>query len=314
MTSAPGKPARIVSLLPSATEILFAVGAGERVVAVTHECDHPAEAAALPKVTANALPTEGASAASIDRHIRAALHEGSSIYALDAALLHELAPQLIVTQELCEVCAVSYRTVQQAVRSLPGHVPVLSLEPGSLDDIAATVLAVGSAAGCEPRAGQVVEAMRERIGVVTAMAPPEPRPVMLCLEWTDPLMAGGHWVPEMVALAGGVDPLGRRGVPSREVSWNEVLAAQPDVVVLMPCGFGLQRTLSLARDVTERPGFNQLPAAASGRVVAVDGSSYFNRPGPRIVTGLEILAAAVRTAAASPLPAGAAWALTPAAV
>ena len=314
MTAASHQPARIVSLLPSATEILFAVGAGERVVAVTHECDHPPAASALPRVTASVLPTEGASAAEIDRHIRGALHQGSSIYALDATLLQALAPDLIVTQELCEVCAVSYRDVQQAVRSLPGSVPVLSLEPGSLDDIAATILAVGRAAGGEPRAGQVVAAMRERIGVVTAMAPPDPRPVVVCLEWTDPLMAGGHWVPEMVALAGGVDPLGRPGVPSHEVAWSQVVDARPDVIVLMPCGFGLGRTLALAGDVTERAGFDELPAAAAGRIVAVDGSSYFNRPGPRIVTGLEILAAAVRAAPGDALPAGAAWARLPASI
>jgi iron complex transport system substrate-binding protein len=305
---------RIASLLPSATEILFAIGAGDRVVATTHECDHPLAAHRLPRVTADALATQGAAAAEIDRHIRRALHDGSSIYTLDAALLDELRPDLIITQELCEVCAVAYRQVQQAVRRLPGEVPVISLEPGSLDDIVATVIAVGRAAGCDQRAGEVAAAMRERIAVVAALAAPQPRPVVVCLEWTDPLMAGGHWVPEMVRVAGGGDPLGRPGVPSRAVDWAEVVAAEPDVIVLMPCGFDLKRTLALSGDVTGMAGFADLACARSGRVLAVDGSSYFNRPGPRIVSGLEILAAALRATPGDPLPAGAAWALMPAAV
>ena len=240
-------------------------------------------------MTSDALLNAGADAATIDRHIKQALHEGSSIYALDADRLAELAPDLIVTQELCEVCAVSYAEVRRAARRLPGDVPVVSLEPGSLDDILATVHVVGAATGCEAGAERVVAAMRERIAVVDALQPPDSRPVVVCLEWTDPLMVGGHWVPEMVARAGGVDPLGTPGVPSQPVTWDAVLDAHPDVLVLMPCGFGLARTLELSLDVTGRLGFGCLPCARSGRVVAVDGSSYFNRPGPRLVESLEML-------------------------
>jgi iron complex transport system substrate-binding protein len=149
--------------------------------------------------------------------------------------------------------------------------------------------------------------MGERISVVASMVTPARRPRVACLEWTDPIMAGGHWVPEMVALAGGQDPLGKAGQPSRDVTWDRVLAAEPEVMVLMPCGFGLARTLEVAGEITGRPGFAELPCAQDGRVVAVDGSSYFNRPGPRIVSGLEILAAAIRSAPGDPLPAGAAW-------
>lgn len=301
-------PQRVVSLLPSATEILFAVGAGGQVVAVTHECDHPAQGVArLPRVTTNALPTDGASSRQIDTHIRRARHEGSSIYNLDEGTLAELQPDLIVTQELCEVCAVAYAQVRQAVRQLPGDVPVLSLEPATLDDVCATVSAVGAATR-RPRGAAAVEAsMRERIGVIASLRPPEPRPRVACIEWTDPIFAGGHWVPEMVRIAGGDDPLGATGLPSVDLAWESVLNAKPDVMVLMPCGFGLERTLEVAGEVTERPGFDELPCARAGRVIAVDGSSYFNRPGPRLVDGLEILASAVRAEPGSPLPRGAAW-------
>jgi iron complex transport system substrate-binding protein len=302
---------RIVSLLPSATEILFAIGAGDRVVAITHECDYPAEAQHLPRVTANALPNEGQPSAVIDRHIRKARHDGSSIYLLDEARLAELQPALIVTQELCDVCAVNYAVVEQAVRRLPGDVPVISLEPTSLEDIVAIVLVLGRATGCERGAEQVAAAMRERFAVVQSLSAPSPLRSVACIEWTDPIMAGGHWVPQMVALAGGRDALGRAGLPSHDVTWDEVIAAAPEVMVLMPCGFGLERTMQASHDITARPGFDELPCARSGRVVAVDGSSYFNRPGPRIASGLEILAAAARSEPGDRLPAGAQWVPVP---
>lgn len=300
-------PVRIVSLLPSATEILFAIGAGPQVVAVTHECDHPAAARPLPKVTSNAVIAEGASPASIDRHIRSARPAGSSIYRLDERLLHELKPDLIVTQELCDVCAVAYGEVRRAVRRLPGDVLVLSLEPRSLEDICASVEEVGAMTGCGDGAARVAAAMRQQIADVAALEPPDPRPRVACLEWTDPIMVGGHWVPEMVELAGGVDPLGIAGEPSRYASWSDVAAARPEVMVLMPCGLDLEHTLELAPTIARRPGFDGLPCAASGRVVAVDGSAYFNRPGPRITHGLSIMAAAVRAARDDVAPAGGAY-------
>jgi iron complex transport system substrate-binding protein len=304
---------RIVSLLPSATELLFAVGAGADVVAVTHECDHPAGATRLPAVTRNVLDDDGQPSAAIDRHISSARHQGSSIYALDEAMLAELRPDLIVTQELCDVCAVAYRDVARAVRRLPGEIEVLSLEPASLDDILATVLSVGAATGHEGGAADLGATFAARIAAVDALPSPPGAPSTVCVEWTDPIMAGGHWVPEMVRRAGGRDPLGREGEPSRYVEWDEVLAAQPEVMVLMPCGFRLERTVELAAEITGRPGFDGLPCARSGRVAAVDGSSYFNRPGPRIVDGLEILAAILRTEPGVALPLGAAWVVPPAA-
>lgn len=277
-------------------------------VAVTHECDYPADAVRdLPRVTGNALPTRGVASRDIDTHIRAARHAGSSIYNLDTAALERLAPDLVVTQELCDVCAVAYDTVERAVRRLGGEVPILSLEPRSLEDIVATASAVGEATG-ERRGGQALAAsLRERIGVVAAMTAPEPRPRVVCIEWTDPVFIGGHWVPEMVRLAGGDDVLGVAGEPSTDIAWERVLEAEPEVLVLMPCGFDLERTVSVASEVTARAGFADLPCARNGRVIATDGSSYFNRPGPRIADGLEVLAAAVRARPGDPLPAGAAW-------
>lgn len=284
------------------------MGAGDRVVAVTHECDYPADAVRhLSRVTSNALPTDGTTSREIDTHIRGARHAGSSIYHLDAATLQRLQPDLIVTQELCDVCAVSYEVVERAVRRLPGEVPIVSLEPSTLDEIVATAEAVGAATGEQRRGAALAEAMRERIGVVAAAAVPDPRPRVVCIEWTDPIFIGGHWVPEMVRLAGGDDMLGIVGEPSTDIPWERVLDAQPEVIVLMPCGFNLTQTLERASEVTERAGFGDLPCARSGRVIAVDGSSYFNRPGPRIVDGLEILASAIRSAPGAPLPSGAAW-------
>lgn len=298
---------RVISLLPSATEILFAIGAGDDVVAVTHECDHPAAAVGLPVVTRSVIDHAGRSPADIDHHVSAARHEGSSIYELDESLIRDLRPDLVITQELCDVCAVAYADVARAVRRLPGRVEVLSLEPMSVDDIISTCLTVGAATGRGDGARRLVAEMRGRVAAVAALPAPIARPRTVCLEWTDPLMAGGHWVPEMVALAGGVDVLGTRGEPSRYVEWDAVLTAQPGLLVLMPCGYELGATVALAPEVTGRPGFDGLACARSGMVAAVDGSAYFSRPGPRIVDGLEILAALVRGTRGSELPAGAAW-------
>jgi len=300
-------PARIVSLLPSATEILFAIGAGDRVVGVTHECDYPEAARHLPKVTANAVIADGETASDIDRHIHAARHAGSSIYRLDERLLSDLQPDLIVTQELCDVCAVAYGEVQRAVRRLPGEVPIFSLEPRSLEDICSSVEEVGAATGLDDRAKRVAAEMRRTVASVAGLDAPEPAPRVVCVEWTDPIMVGGHWVPEMVRIAGGVDSLGVAREPSRDAEWSDVIEARPDVMVLMPCGFDLEQTIALVPDVTARAAFDSLPCAHSGHVIAVDGSAYFNRPGPRITRGLEILAAAFRARSGDPAPAGAAY-------
>ena len=298
---------RIASLLPSATELLYAVGAGADVVGRTHECDYPPEAQSLPVLTSSAIDHAGQTCAAIDRHVRHAVHEGSSLYRLDEHLLRSVAPDLIVTQELCDVCAVAYAEVQRAARRLAGAVPVISLEPTSLDDICATAVVVGEASGHATEGAELATAMSEGLNAVEAPSHLPSTPRVVCLEWTDPLMAGGHWVPEMVRRAGGHDVLGVERQPSSMVEWSDVVAAAPDVIVLMPCGFDVERTLAAATEVTERPGFAQLPCAHTGAVVAVDGSSYFNRPGPRIVQGLTIVSAILRAEPGAQLPAGAEW-------
>jgi iron complex transport system substrate-binding protein len=299
---------RIASLLPSATELLFGIGAGAEVVGVTHECDFPAEAGRLPRLTSSSIDHTGQSCAAIDRHIRGALHSGSSIYRLDEELLARLRPDLIVTQELCEVCAVAYREVEGAARRLGGKVPVISLEPTDLEGIITTALVLGEATGHQRGAEALAGRMREAIAEVEALPPcGGAPPAIACLEWTDPVFAGGHWVPEMVRRAGGRDLLGAEGERSAEVPWERVVEASPEVMVLMPCGFGLERSLETVADLAGRSGFAGLPCVRSGRVAAVDGSGYFNRPGPRIVEGLRILAAVLRCEPGSSLPAGAAW-------
>lgn len=281
--------ARICSLLPSATEIVFALGLGDRLVGVTHECDHPPEARRLPVVTRSLVDTAGQASREIHAHVVRALHAGSSLYALDQALLARLDPDLILTQELCSVCAVAYHQVREAVRVLPGPREVLSLEPTTLDEVLATIETVAGRAGVPERGAALVAALRARLEAVRARAADLPPPRVATLEWLDPPFAAGHWVPEMVGLAGGVDVLGHPGRPSREVGWDAVREADPDVLVLMPCGFDLGRTLvELAR--APRPGWAELRAVGAGRVYGVDGSAYFNRPGPRLVDGVEILA------------------------
>jgi iron complex transport system substrate-binding protein len=293
--------------------MLFAIGAGDMVVATTHECDYPPQATSLPRVTSNALDHDGASPATIDRHIKRALHNGSSIYHLDEQLLRKLRPDLIVTQELCEVCAVSYGQVQRAVRTLAGDTPVLSLEPRSLDDILATALVLGEATGCGEGAGDLVRSLRRRIEAVDRATSrrDDERPRVVCIEWTDPLMVGGHWIPEMVGRAGGCDVLGTAREASQYVEWTTVCEADSNAMVLMPCGYDLEATCAVADEVIGRPGFDQLTCARDGRVVAVDGSAYFNRPGPRIVDGLEILAQVLAMDPGTTLRAGARWLQVP---
>jgi len=282
---------RICSLLPSATEIVFALGLGERLVGVTHECDHPPEAARLPAVTASTLGHGRRDSREIHRHIAGALHAGSSIYTLDQAQLERLDPDLILTQELCDVCAVSYREVERAVHRLEGRRTVLSLEPTTLGTILESVRQVGRAAGVADRAAALADDLRARLdAIAAATAGVAVGPRVLALEWLDPPMAAGHWVPEMVRLAGGQNVLGLEGRPSERVEWVSIAAAAPEVVVLMPCGFALERTIEEHARAPRPPEWSGLPAVQGGQLYAVDGSAYFNRPGPRIVTGVRILA------------------------
>lgn len=284
---------RIVSLLPSATEIVCALGLGEHLVGISHDCDYPPEILGR-HVLSDAIVTGQEPSGRIDARIREQVHRGKSVYHLDAAALAVLQPELILTQELCEVCAPSFNEVREAARVLQGRVRLVSLEPHGLDDILSTILEVGTQTGTESAARDLVARLRDRIAHVQRLRRPEPPPRVLCLEWLDPLFVAGHWVPEMVEVAGGVDGLGRARRDSYIIEWDEVVAYAPQVIIVMPCGFDIERTRTQIHLLTERPGWDGLPAVRTGRVFLTDASAYFSRPGPRAVRGLEILAKLVR--------------------
>lgn len=284
---------RIVSLLPSATEIVCALGLEDDLVAVTHECDYPPAARSKPAITASALETTASSAA-IDSLVSRSIHEHRGIYTLDERLLWELQPDLILTQELCDVCAVSYTQVQRAARILPGDVPVVSLEPGTLGDILETIRLVGRLTAREEAAARLVTGLQARMDAVAERARrAETRPRVFCMEWIDPPFRAGHWIPEMVRLAGGVEVLGREGERSARATWEEIATAAPEVVVVMPCGFETARAERELAAVQDRPEWRGLPAVAQDQVWVGDGSAYFARPGPRMIDGLEMLAYAL---------------------
>jgi iron complex transport system substrate-binding protein len=281
---------RIVSLLPSATEILFAIGAGHQVVGVTHECDYPPSVLQLPKLTAASAPELDAPA-EIDRHVRGAVHAGSSLYRLDSELLERLSPDLIVTQELCAVCAVSYEVVSAAVRRLRGDARIVSLEPLSLQDVFATVSFLGEITGHAAQTCALVAALDSRIDRLRQRSVPESRrPRTLVLEWTDPPMSAGHWIPELVEIAGGTPVLADAGASSRRIHWESVANADPDAVVVAPCGFNLSKTKQAIGALDAVAWWRSLRAVRDGRVLALDGNAFLSRPGPRLVKATEIMA------------------------
>jgi iron complex transport system substrate-binding protein len=274
---------RICSLLPSATEILYSLGLGEQIVAVTHECDFPPAAATKPKVTANVIDHDRLTSAEIDHHVASNIGRHGSIYTLDDDLLRQLQPDLIVTQELCDVCAVSYKQVERAARVLEGATKIISLEPNTLDDVLATILLIGNMTGRADVAHENVQHLRRRLDRVRQRVAALARPTVYAMEWLDPPFSAGHWVPEMVALAGGREVLGTLGAKSERISLERIREVSPDIIVLMPCGFSLERTIEEYR----RTEFFR---SWSGTVFAVNGSAFFNRSGPRLVDGVEILA------------------------
>jgi iron complex transport system substrate-binding protein len=281
---------RVVSLLPAATEIVAALGMLDHLVGVSHECDHPAAVNGLPRVTrcvihGNALPS-----ADIDRWVKSELERTGTLYTMDEPLLRRLAPEVIVTQRLCDVCAVGFESVTALAATLPGPPQVVNLEPQTLDEVFADIRRVAVALGVEPRADRVIAQLRGRVEAVRARAAPAPRRRCVLLEWIDPPFRSGHWDPELVALAGGVDPLGRSGEDAAEVAWDAVRAADPEVLVIACCGFDLARTRDDLPILRAYPGFAELPAARGREVYLVDGSAYFSRPGPRLVDSLELLA------------------------
>lgn len=283
---------RIVSLLPAATEILYAIGAGDSVVGITHECDFPPEAARKP-VLIRPRVDPAAAPADVDRQVRKCVSRGESLYALDARLLMELAPDLIVTQDLCHVCAASPEDLATALARLPqaSRPDIVTFTPHTLAGVWQGIRDIAVAAGLASN-GRALAARLEKqaAAVCDAAADATERPRVVCLEWFDPLYVAGHWVPEMVRLAGACDVLGREGEPSVPVEWARVVAAQPDFVLLMSCGYDLARNLEAWRSAPSPPGWTDLPAVRSGRVYAVDANAYFSRSGPRLLPGLALLA------------------------
>jgi iron complex transport system substrate-binding protein len=275
---------RIVSLVPSATEMLFALGLGDEVTAVTHECDHPPEALELPHVTRDVIGP-GLTSAEIDRAVRERTERGESIYELDEAALERLQPDLIVTQALCSVCAVSYDDVREIAERLDSHPQVISLDPHTLGEVLGDVRTLAQAADAKDAGVALVHDAASRIDRVRlAVRAAEPVAVA-ALEWLDPVFVAGHWTPQLIEYAGGRDVLGLPGEPSEQRSWEEVAAAQPEVVVVMPCGYDADRAAEEAYEYAD-----ELAALGARRVVAVDAAAYFSRPGPRLVDGLELLA------------------------
>jgi iron complex transport system substrate-binding protein len=275
---------RIVSLVPSATEMLFALGLGPDVVAVTHECDYPAAALELPKITRDVLP-HGLTSAQIDAAVKERTLAGESIYELDAEALHELEPDLIVTQALCSVCAVSYDDVRSIAEEISSQPMVISLDPHTVGEVLGDARTLAQATDSKGAAVELIQEASARIDRIRLAVRNARRPRVAALEWLDPPFVAGHWTPQLIELAGGEDVLGFPGENSEERTWAEVEASQPDLVIVMPCGYDAEiahREAEMHRD--------ELVAIGAGEVVAVNASAYFSRPGPRIVDGLELLA------------------------
>lgn len=294
---------RIISLLPSATEIVCQLGLAEDLVGVTHECDYPERVRHLPKVTRSFIPQD-ANSAEIDGLVRDRVKNERALYSLDVAAVSALRPDLIVTQALCAVCAVAEREVRDAVYTLPDRPQVINLEPTNLSEVLACLRLVGAAAGCEQRAELEIDMLRRRVAtVMERSAAVEYRPRVVVLEWIDPPFSSGHWTPELVRLAGGCEMVGGEGMRSRTLDWQEIVRARPEVMIIACCGFDVERTMQDVPILRGYQGWAELPCVQSGRVYVVDGSAYFSRPGPRLVDSLEILAHALHPDIHS-LPAG----------
>jgi iron complex transport system substrate-binding protein len=284
-------PMKIVSLLPAATEIAAALGLMDRVVGVSHECDYPTEANQRPRVTHCPIHQADLSSIAVDQWVRRALEDNGTIYTIDDSLMRELQPDVILTQKLCDVCAVGYGTVARLVGTLPGPPKVVNLEPSCLSDIFADIQRVATACDVAARAKKLIAELSVRVEAVRTRARRiAHRPHCFLMEWVDPPFCSGHWGPELVEIAGGYDSLGRKCRPSAQIAWDSVVEARPEIIVLALCGCDLarvRRDLELLRNL---PGFDSLPAVRNNAIYIVDGSAFFARPGPRIVDSLEILA------------------------
>jgi iron complex transport system substrate-binding protein len=282
---------RVCSLLPAATEIAFALGLGDDVVGVTHECDYPTETQQKPIVVRSLIDSNRMTSQEIDQWVSERMRNGQGLYTIDEERLREAAPDVILTQGLCDVCAIDYEEVVSASKTLPKKPKIVSLTPNCLTDVLDDIARVGQATGQRKKAEQVIRDLEQRISAVREkVARLSVRPRVACLEWFEPIYAAGHWVPEMVELAGGQYVLGRKGEPSAKMDWNKVVEFAPDVIVLMPCGFDVTRALREAAVLNNLDSWHDLPAVKAGKVFAVNGHAFFSRPGPRLVDGLELLA------------------------
>jgi iron complex transport system substrate-binding protein len=293
---------KICSLLPSATEILFALGLGDQVAGVSHECDFPPEARSKPVLIKSRI-SHTESAAAIDRQVHEFLERGDSLYSVDFEILRAIEPDIIITQDLCHVCAATPDDLGAALAQLERQPRVVTLNPHSLADVCADIRAVGEATRRAEQANSVVAEFESGIANVERSVSGLDRPRVLCLEWLDPPYVAGHWVPEMVERAGGVDVLGDQGKPSFRVDWETALATQPEVIVIMPCGYSLAAAEAEFRNLPLPRGWNDSPAVRDGRVFVVEASGYFSRPGPRLAAGLGVLADAIHAGEQNrPLP------------
>lgn len=282
---------RIVSLLPSATEIVYALGLGDHLYGVTHGCDFPPEAKEKPVVVRSRVEPEGSTSGEIDAAVREYASSGAPIYQIDLKALSQAQPDLILTQGLCEVCAVPAEQVTEAIEGLSTNPQVVSLDPHSLNDLFNDILKVGEATNTTEKAQTLIssfERRRDEVAATAAIAVTRPR--VACLEWLDPLLVAGHWMPEMVELAGGENCFGEKGQPSFKIEWQQVMEARPEVVIAMPCGFDVRKGIAEVHLLTEKEGWESLPAAVNERLFVVDGGAYFSRSGPRLVDGLEMMA------------------------
>ena len=285
------KDLRIVSLLPSATEIVCALGLEENLVGITHECDFPASVANLPPLTASRISRETMTSREIDHAVRSNLDGHGSIYDLNSALLAALKPDLIITQELCEVCAVSYKTVERAAKTFVSDATVVSLEPNTIEDIFANIKTVGELCGAAEKADKIVADLRKRLAALREKtAKVETRPKVFMLEWLEPPFAPGHWVPEQVVYAGGVAPMGEAGEKSVTTTYEKIVESEPDILVLIPCGYYAADILRQLPNTIFPASFAETPAVKNNQIWALDATSYFSRPAPRVVDGAGILA------------------------
>ncbi len=280
---------RIYSFIPSATEMVYALGLGDQLCGVTHECDYPPEARRKPVVIRSMIDSSGMSQSDIDDRVVESMTHGHGLYTIDQAKLRENVPDLIITQELCDVCSGSLRDVLSTISELSRSCRVVSLKPRGLKGVLEDIITVGEACGAEPAARRLVGSLEARVRRVSVVADGLDRPRVFCAEWFDPVFASGHWVPEMVEIAGGKDALGLAGRDSRKIPWESVVAYDPEVLILMPCGFDTERAAGDIPLLSKNKGWRSISAVRDGAVFATDGSAYYSRPGPRLVDGLEMM-------------------------